>query len=134
MSQADLDEVKEATAILFNQYGIENTLDNRQHFGVMLRCLVKVQVRTEAYGQVWKQYGGVANLLSAARKVDRLMSIFWNGKEPEMHKDALDDAEDGINYLVFFMRLAAKDNLVGQAPQRPADGKLISELVDYWPL
>lgn len=75
--------------------------------------------RSQAYGQVWRNYGALANLLNATRKVDRLMNIWWRSTKPSIHKDALDDAFDAINYLVFFIRSAREGNFTGVAPERP---------------
>ena len=76
-------------------------------------------VRSRSYGQVWRNYGALSNLLSAARKVDRTMETWWHQQTPVMHKDALDDAMDAINYLNFFVRNAREGNITGQTPDRP---------------
>lgn len=102
--------------------------DTRAHLDVLLRCMDTYVERTESYGQVWKQYGAMSNLLNAARKVDRLMESWWfqpDGAAPAMHKDNLDDALDGIGYLTFFMRNAEIMNLTGQPPERPGGLKLV---------
>ena len=93
----------------------------------MERAVRLMAERTTAYGLVWKQYGALSNLLSAARKIDRLMNIWWFATEdqpPALHKDALDDAMDAINYLGFFIQNAREGNILGTAPKRP-DLKLI---------
>lgn len=90
---------------------------------VFEQCLQIHEGRSEAYGEVWRNYGAVSNLLSAARKVDRLMETWWdgmiNGTAPSIHKDALDDAYDAINYLAFFIRNAQNGNFTGERPERP---------------
>lgn len=79
--------------------------------------------RTEAYGEIWQQYGALSNLLNASRKVARLMSVWWDSQYegsiglPALHKDALDDAFDAINYLAFFIRCAREFNITGSRPQ-----------------
>jgi hypothetical protein len=122
-------EVVAAVNVVLEHFGIDSTADNNWQ---LLTCLEAVKVysdRTRAYGQVWQQYGALANLLNAARKADRLMAVWWTEEEeyvgngqPVLHKDAMDDAIDLINYTVFFMRAARAGNLMGQVPQRPADG------------
>lgn len=91
--------------------------DRMKQSDVFLKALEIHVGRSEAYGEVWRNYGALSNLLSAARKVDRLMELWWHaGVFPEMpaiHKDALDDAFDAINYLAFFIRNATEGNLTG---------------------
>ena len=89
-------------------------------------CFVKahriMRHRTVAYGLTWQQYGALANLLNAARKIDRLMSIWWRGEDDEvamLDKSLLDDAFDAINYLGFFIQCAEEGNLLGNVPERP---------------
>ena len=84
--------------------------------------------RTLSYGTVWQRFGAVSNLLNAARKVERLMVVWYDGQEsydllgddgkvvrriPALHKDALDDAFDAINYLAFFIQNARQGNITG---------------------
>jgi hypothetical protein len=72
--------------------------------------------RTASYGLVWRRFGALSNLLNAARKVERLMEAWWHGNgEPALHKDALDDAFDAINYLSFFVQCAREGNITGEA-------------------
>ena len=73
-----------------------------------------------SYGEVWRQYGATANLVQAARKIDRLMEMWWHNPDGAvaLQKDALDDAFDALNYLVFFIRLARDGNITGSAPDR----------------
>jgi hypothetical protein len=78
--------------------------------------------RTGAYSLTWQQYGALANLLNSARKIDRLMSIWWRGDDdevPVLDKSLLDDAYDAINYIGFFIQEAEKGNLTGTVPVRP---------------
>jgi len=77
--------------------------------------------RQASYGDAWKQYGAVANLLKAATKMDRLMEIWWFNPDgaKALKKDALDDAYDLLNYAVFFIRLAREGNFIGDPPSRP---------------
>lgn len=78
--------------------------------------------RSTAYGDVYKNYGALANLLNGARKIDRTMEAWWQATTvPVMHKDALDDAFDALNYLNFFIREARAGNITGHTPERPDD-------------
>jgi hypothetical protein len=101
----------------------ENT-DLSEHEAVLKKCMALYEQRTEAYGQAWKNYGAVANLINAARKTDRTMETWYhglmNGELPSLHKDALDDAYDAINYFVFFIRCITEANFTGSIPLRPA--------------
>lgn len=98
-------------------------LDLAQHQAILQRCLDTYIERTEAYGQAWKNYGAVANLVNAARKTDRTMETWYHGlmqgEAPAIHKDALDDAYDAINYFVFFIRCVEAGNFTGAIPVRP---------------
>lgn len=98
---------------------MDDTTSNQA--AVFGKCLEIFESRTSAYGEVWKQYGALSNLLSAARKIDRLMEMWWrgDGSVPAIHKDALDDAIDAMNYLAFFVRNATEGNLTGSVPVRP---------------
>jgi hypothetical protein len=83
--------------------------------------------RTTAYGLVWRRFGALSNLLNSARKVERLMEAWWHHQDdyevvgddgiprPLLHKDALDDAFDAINYLAFFIQCARQGNITGEA-------------------
>lgn len=78
--------------------------------------------RTASYGLAWQRYGALSNLVNAARKVERLMGIWWDGNKgeiPALHKDALDDALDAINYLQFFITCARDGNLTGNRRELP---------------
>lgn len=100
--------------------GIAVTPDTIEQLRVLTECVRLYDSRGRSYGQVWKQYGALASLLNAARKVDRLMAIWWHStRGAALHKDALDDAYDCINYMTFFMRLAIRGNITGTAPTRP---------------
>ena len=80
--------------------------------------------RTASYGLAWQRYGALSNLVNAARKVERLMGVWWdqnNGELPELHKDALDDAVDAINYLQFFITLAREGDITGIRRELPVD-------------
>lgn len=112
---------------LLDEMGVEPTSDNVEQLTVFLQALMVYHGRTGAYGQVWKQYGALSNLLSVARKADRLMSVWWHSQHrptdrvPLLHKDHLDDAIDLLNYCVFFVRNARALNITGEAPDRPED-------------
>lgn len=95
-----------------------------RHARVLHEALDVVLHRSGSYGSVWQQYGALANLLQAARKVDRLMALWWHdrpvvGEEIALGKDALDDAMDAINYLAFFITMARDGSIIGEPPQRP---------------
>ncbi len=112
----------EALQIVFAEHDIELNVDTAVHFGVMMDALKVYAERSQAYGQAWTQYGAMSNLLSMARKVDRLMAVWWSEEDegiPKLHKDNLDDAIDEINYTIFFIRCARSANLFGSAPSRP---------------
>ncbi len=127
------EEVIRASQVLLKFFGIRDTYETIQQLLIMLKALQVYDGRSESYGQVWKQYGPLSPLLSAARKVDRLMSIWWHKSEEHVgkaakevrHKDAMDDAIDAINYLVFFLRTKTGPAF-GKAPKRP----LLEELAD----
>lgn len=118
-----------AAKTLFAEIGIEMTSDNVAQFMVFMRALKLYNDRTAAYGQAWKQYGALSVLLSAARKVDRMMALWWfkseevldgKGKEkPLLHKDNLDDPFDLLSYTAFFIRLAESASVYGNEPVRP---------------
>lgn len=73
--------------------------------------------RTASYGVVWRRFGAMSNLLNAARKVGRLMEVWYQSSDverlPVLHKDGLDDAWDAINYLAFFIQCARQGNITG---------------------
>lgn len=105
-----------AIEAVFEQHNIDVTPGNLEHFEFLMKCLKLHNDRTRAYGTVWKRYGALSNLLSAARKVDRLMESWWRrgeGHAPALHKDNMDDALDAVNYLVFMMRNARAGNVTG---------------------
>lgn len=100
--------------------GIKPTKESVDQLEVMTQALKVHAERTAHYQLGWKQYGGISNLLSMARKVDRLMMRHWGiGKKPEFHKWDLDDAIDLLNYTCFFMRSAEAGSLYGRPPIRP---------------
>ena len=103
-----------------------------EHLEVLAKAFGLHLQRTEAYGEVWKQYGALSNLLSAARKIDRLMNVWWrnDGSIPALHKDVLDDAYDAINYITFFIRNAQNGNIAGSVPSRPEESE-VHEVVDW---
>lgn len=66
--------------------------------------------RTNSYGTIWKEYGSRSPLLSAAKKMGRLMKIFWYGNGHFIDgKPQLDDAVDLLNYTAFFIRLRTEE-------------------------
>lgn len=116
-------EVLPSLSTLFREYGIEQTADNLAQFDTFMEALKVYNDRTAPYGQAWEQYGALSNLLNMARKVDRLMAVWWRGSgedQPALHKDNLDDAIDLLNYDAFFIRNARRGNITGEAPKRPA--------------
>jgi hypothetical protein len=99
----------------------EPTEELKEHLLVFLQAVKICNDRTHAYGLVWRQYGALSNLLSAARKVDRLMQVWWFDPDggQALHKDALDDAFDLLNYTCFFIQNARMGNIQGTPPRRP---------------
>jgi hypothetical protein len=118
---------------LFDYFDIDVTEETWNHFETLMEVLKLYSDRTVLYGQVWKNYGALNNLVRGATKVDRLMATWWHETTmdiPPMHKDSLDDAYDAINFLVFFIRCAREMNITGQPPERPwkmhlVDGRMI---------
>ena len=109
---------------LLESHGVAPTEDNAMHLIVFLEALKLYDERTASYGQIWRQYGALSNLLNAARKVDRSMETWWHndgGAIPILHKSNLDDAFDALNYLAFFIRNAREGNLTGEQPDRPCE-------------
>lgn len=93
-----------------------------QHFSVFVGAMKIHAERSQAYGSAWRNYGAMSNLLSMARKIDRLMEVHWFGQQKIVfHKDELDDALDVLNYTVFFMRNIVADNHFGNPQERPAE-------------
>lgn len=92
--------------------GIDTTTTNLTQLYTFIEALQIFDSR-KVYGDVWRRYGALSNLLSIARKVDRLMQIFWFGKGEIDHKDSLDDAYDLLNYTAFFIRNATDNNIKG---------------------
>lgn len=105
--------------------GMEHTPELEAQFLVLWEALEIFEERSEDYGEVWKQYGALNNLVRSAVKVDRLMEQWWFGSveagDPvTLRSDGLDDGYDAINYLVFFIRQARWGNITGQKKTRPA--------------
>lgn len=103
--------------------GLDGTEDNREHLDVLVRCLLTYSSREQVYGAAWRQYGAVSNVLSMARKVDRIMNEWWaalvRGEVRDRDGEELDDAVDLINYTVFFLRNVRDGNISGSMPDRP---------------
>jgi hypothetical protein len=115
-------EQDQAIRELLAAFGMDDTDQNVHQVLVLLEALQVYDQRSQHYGQSWKNYGALSNLLSSARKVDRLMEVWWDADAdapPVLHKDGLDDAIDLINYTVFFIRNARAGNLTGVRPVRP---------------
>lgn len=93
-------------------WGIEPTSTNLTQLNVLLEALQIFETR-RIYGDAWRKYGALSNLLSVARKADRLMEIFWHGPGELEHKDSVDDAYDLINYAAFFIRNVTDGNMKG---------------------
>lgn len=99
---------------VFAEYGVHFNDTTYEHFQVLMEALRLHSDRSLSYGNVWRKYGALANLLNAARKADRLMHSWWHGSGvPALHKSNLDDAFDMINYITFFIRDAKKGNITG---------------------
>lgn len=108
-------------ARLMRAHDIDPTPENMEQLNVFLKAVQIYGSRTGSYGQVWRQYGALSNLVSVARKVDRLMHSWWHAVSgiPALHKDNLDDAFDLLNYAAFFIRNATSGNITGEQPERP---------------
>jgi hypothetical protein len=99
---------------------VKRRIAQKEHQDILNEAWQIMKQRTQAYGLSFKQYGALANLLNAARKVDRLMEVWWRGEDDAvamLDKDLLDDAFDGINYLAFFIQEAREGNLLGDRPE-----------------
>lgn len=115
--------------------GFQPSEELEEQFQVLVEALHIYHERSASYGEVWKQYGARSNLLQVARKADRLMECWWFNPDGAvaLHKDALDDGFDMINYMTFFIRNARAANLDGTAPERPDDA-VITHHADNTPL
>lgn len=103
----------EATVHFLEAWDIEPTTDMMTQLNVLVEALLIHETR-KSYGDIWRKYGALSNLLSVARKADRLMQIFWHGTGELAHKSSVDDAYDLINYAAFFIRNIADGNMKGQ--------------------
>jgi len=106
--------------------------DNIEHMDLLGNVMVKYFVRNQKYKGTWQQYGALSQLVRAAQKVDRLMAVWWYDIDEDrvpLAEEDLDDAEDAINHLLFFMRCARAGNLTGVLPNRPdIDSKAFQKL------
>jgi hypothetical protein len=97
--------------------------DAKDHFDVFIDAERIYEERSLMYGEVWKQYGALNNLVRAATKIDRLMAVWYHEGGTDsvvaLHKDSLDDAYDALNYINFFIRCAKEGNITGSPPARP---------------
>lgn len=109
--------------------GIEENEENIDQLAVFLTALKLFDDRNRTYRNIWETYGALSNLLRAATKVDREMEIWWHQglENPLLHKEALDDAFDAINYLVFFIRCVRSGNITGSKRARP----VVADEVSY---
>lgn len=101
--------------------GILPTEDIVAQTKVFLEALTIMDNRSAAYGEVWRQYGARSNILSVARKVDRIMHAWWFNTDDGaamLSKGVLDDALDLMNYCAFFLRNAKALNVEGRPPVR----------------
>lgn len=105
---------------LLAAYDLDASMDTREQLQVFMQAMEVYRERSVAYAEVWKQYGAMSNLLSVARKTDRMMSA-WHGLSSgeTIHKDDMDDAIDLLNYCTFFIRNFRSGNLFGSPPKRP---------------
>lgn len=112
-----------ASKRFLNDLGLPDTEDNLEQLLVLAECLVIYSSRDGVYGAAWRQYGAVSNVLSMARKVDRVMNEWWSsllrGEVSDRDGEELDDAVDLINYTVFFLRNVRDGNISGSMPERP---------------
>lgn len=115
-----------SVSALFEAIGVEDTEENLDQLAVLLAALKLFDERNRTYRNIWETYGALSNLLRAATKVDREMEIWWHSSggpsgNPLLHKEALDDAFDALNYLVFFIRCVRQGNITGSKRARPVD-------------
>lgn len=103
----------EAAVAFLESLDIEPTSDMITQLNVLAEAL-QIHETRKSYGDIWRKYGALSNLLSVARKADRLMQIFWHGPGELTHKDSVDDAYDLINYAAFFIRNYTDGNMKGQ--------------------
>lgn len=87
--------------------------------------------RTLSYGTVWERQGALKNLLKAETKMGRLMAAWFanEGEYPALHKDALDDALDLINYVAFFIQCARAGNITGDASLNAQRDRELASLI-----
>lgn len=117
----------EAVEELLEACDIEYNQETEEQLTVFLTALKLYDTRNRTYRNIWETYGALSNLLRAATKVDREMEIWWHSTgngvagNPLLHKEALDDAFDAINYLTFFIRCVRAGNITGSRRHRPED-------------
>lgn len=86
-----------------------NETASLDHNYVLGQALAIYNERSQMYGDAWRRYGALNNLIRAATKLERLVAMFWHGSEgPPLEELSVDDAYDAINYLVFFIIQAKK--------------------------
>lgn len=109
---------------LLVKFGIEPNEDMKEQFSVFLEAMAIYWQRSHSYSEIWRQYGAMSNLLSVARKTDRMMESWHSLSEGgDIHKDSMDDAIDLLNYCTFFIRNFRDGNLFGSAPERTIQGE-----------
>lgn len=101
-----------ATVQFLQLLDIDPTSEALTQLNVLVEALL-IHNSRKIYGTAWQRYGWLSNLLSIARKADRLMQVFWFGPGNLDHKPSTDDAYDLINYAVFFIRNVEADNARG---------------------
>lgn len=90
---------------------LEPTEFNKGQITVFATCLHITSERNRNYGDLWKRYGWLGNLMHVQSKCARLVKMFWEDqKTPQADSSDLDDAYDLINYVAFFIRNAAEYN------------------------
>lgn len=106
--------------VALERLGINPTPEVLEQLEVFLKALAIYDERSAPYGDVWKQYGALNNLVRGATKVDRLMEVWWHNPDggKALGKDGLDDAYDALNYMAFFARLVVQGNVSGSGPER----------------
>lgn len=106
--------------MLHDHYGSESeVMDNMtEHMMVFCEALEIYEERTVKYGQAWRRRGWLGNIMNLFNCVDRLDGFWWRKDTPdpmirESVDQALDDAFDAINYLIFFIRNVRARNRSG---------------------
>lgn len=101
---SDTKALQAAVKFLLETLRISYTQENCEHLLAFLKCVQIHEDKTLQYGDLWRDYGAIHNFQEGARKAQRVKRRFVNF--PTLDADALDDAYDTINYMLFGIRNA----------------------------